>query len=97
MRYGLIFLLLALAGGLWAQQADLILVNGNIITLRAAGDRARAVAIAGGSIVAVGDDATVRKYAGATTRVIDLHGQTVTPGFNDVHQHPAPVYTWDKL
>ncbi|GGB25075.1 amidohydrolase [Puia dinghuensis] len=88
--------LTAPAGGLQAQQADLVLTNGNIITLRVAGERAQAVAIAGGSIVAVGDDAAVRKLVGPATRVIDLHGQTVVPGFNDVHQHPAPVYTWDQ-
>lgn len=27
---------------------------------------------------------------------VDLKGRTVTPGFNDVHQHPFPEYSWDK-
>jgi predicted amidohydrolase YtcJ len=76
--------------------ADLVLTNGNIITLRAPGDRARAVAIAGGQVLAVGDDASVRAFIGPNTRVIDLQGRTVVPGFNDVHQHPSPIYTWDK-
>ena len=96
MRFELIFLLVLLAGELRAQQADLVLTNGKIITLRVTGERAKAVAIAGGSILAVGDDSAVRKYVGPATRVIDLHGRTVVPGFNDVHQHPAPVYTWDQ-
>jgi predicted amidohydrolase YtcJ len=76
--------------------ADVVLTNGNIITLRSDGDRAQAVAITGETILAVGNDAEVRKYVGPGTKVIDLQGRTVVPGFNDVHQHPAPVYTWDK-
>ena len=79
-----------------AQQADLVLTNGNIITLRTGGDRVQAVAIAGGTILATGDNAAIKAYVGSNTKVVDLHGQTVVPGFNDVHQHPAPLYTWDK-
>ena len=79
-----------------AQQADLVLTNGTVITLRARGDRAAAIAIRGDRILAVGDTGAIRAYIGTGTRVIDLHGQTVVPGFNDVHQHPAPLYSWDK-
>jgi predicted amidohydrolase YtcJ len=79
-----------------APRADLVLFNGNIITLRSDGDRAQAVAIAGANILAVGTEAEVRRYVGEGTKVMDLQGRTVVPGFNDVHQHPAPVYTWDK-
>ena len=101
MRYfSILFLLLLGTAGSGvrelAQKADVVLTNGNIITLRSDGDRAQAVAIAGTTIIAVGDDATVRRYVGPGTKVIDLQGRTVVPGFNDVHQHPAPVYTWDK-
>jgi predicted amidohydrolase YtcJ len=76
--------------------ADLVLTNGNIITLRAPGDRAQAVAISGTLIEAVGDVTSIQAYIGPNTKVIDLHGKTVVPGFNDVHQHPFPIYTWDK-
>src|ERR1700761_1725482 len=79
-----------------AQQADLVLVNANVITLRSAGDRASAVAVSGGTILAVGDRDAMKPYIGKATRGIDVHGQCVVPGFNDVHQHPAPVYVWDK-
>jgi predicted amidohydrolase YtcJ len=97
MRFlSLIFLACLMTGRLHAQQADLVLTNGNVITLRTGGDRAQAVAIAGGKILATGDNAAIRAYVGATTKVVDLHGQTVVPGFNDVHQHPAPLYNWDK-
>lgn len=78
------------------QPADLVLTNGTVITLRATGDRAQAVAVTGDRIVAVGDTNDIKAYIGTATRVIDLHGRTVTPGFNDVHQHPAPIYTWEK-
>jgi predicted amidohydrolase YtcJ len=97
MRFlSLIFLVVLMTGRLHAQQADLVLTNGNIITLRTGGDRAQAVAIGGGKILAAGDNAAIKAYIGPTTKVVDLHGQTVVPGFNDVHQHPAPLYTWDK-
>ncbi|HEV2478836.1 MAG TPA: amidohydrolase family protein, partial [Puia sp.] len=79
-----------------AQKAEFVLVNANVITLRSAGDRASAVAVGGGTILAVGDRAAVAGFIGPGTKVLDLHGETVVPGFNDVHQHPAPVYLWDK-
>lgn len=76
--------------------ADLVLTNANVITLQSPGHRAQAVAISGQRIVATGDTGFIRQYIGPDTRVIDLHGQTVVPGFNDVHQHPSPLYSWDK-
>jgi predicted amidohydrolase YtcJ len=96
MRYLFLVFLVGFCTRAFGQQADLVLVNANVITLRSAGDRASAVAISGSRIVAVGSAASLASYIGAATKVIDLHGQTVVPGFNDVHQHPAPVYVWDK-
>ena len=67
--------------------ADIVLLNGNIITVEA-GDRvAQAVAIAGGKIVAVGRDAEMQDRIGPATERIDLRGQTVTPGLLDAHAH----------
>jgi predicted amidohydrolase YtcJ len=79
-----------------AQQADLVLTGGNIITLQTKGDRAEAVAIKDNLIVAVSKASDIKKYIGAKTKVIELNGQTVTPGFNDVHQHPSPVYSFEE-
>lgn len=79
-----------------SQSADLVLLNGKIITLKEPGSSSKAVAIQGNKILAVGSDDAVRKFIAAKTKVIDLQGHCVVPGFNDVHQHPAPVYTWDK-
>ena len=81
---------------LFAQQADIVLTNGNIITIKQKGDRAQAVAIKGSNIVAVGSNEDIQKYIGSSTKVIDLKGRTVTPGFNDPHQHPAPIYRFEE-
>jgi predicted amidohydrolase YtcJ len=69
---------------------DLVLLNGRIFTADAARPTAQALAIRGERIVAVGTTAEVSKLAGAATRRIDLRGHTVTPGFNDAHNHFSP-------
>jgi predicted amidohydrolase YtcJ len=70
-------------------QASLVLVNGHVVTMDAGQPRATAVAIADGRFLAVGSDADVRNLATAATRVVDLGGKTVLPGFIDAHSHPA--------
>ncbi|HEU4657715.1 MAG TPA: amidohydrolase [Capillimicrobium sp.] len=67
---------------------DLALVNGRVRTLDPERPAASAVGIAGGRIVAVGDDAEVRAAAGAATETIDLRGAAVIPGITDSHLHP---------
>jgi predicted amidohydrolase YtcJ len=79
-----------------APKATLVLLNGNVVTLKSKGDRAQAVAIKDGDIIATGSDDAIRNYIGADTKVIDLKGKTVLPGFNDVHMHPAAIYDFDK-
>ena len=68
-------------------QATLVLVNGKIHTMNAARPRAQAVAAIGSRIVAVGGDEEIRHWVGPATRVIDLHGRVLVPGFNDAHVH----------
>jgi predicted amidohydrolase YtcJ len=78
-------------GGLSAQPttgADLILFNGHMATQDARRSFAAAVAIRAGRFVAVGTDADVMAYRGATTQMIDVGGRTVIPGLNDSHMHP---------
>lgn len=65
----------------------LILHNANIITMNAQQPTAQAVAVAAGHIVAVGRNEDVLPLADAATRVVNLGGQTVTPGFIDAHAH----------
>ncbi len=80
----------------FGQSADLILWKGNIITLQSNGHRAEAIAIKGDTIVTTGTNEEIKKYISTNTKVIDLEGKTVIPGFNDVHQHPFPIYEWNK-
>lgn len=67
--------------------ADVILHGGQVLTMGAALGRAAALAIAGDRVAAVGSDAEVLALAGGTTRLIDLQGRTVVPGFIDTHAH----------
>jgi predicted amidohydrolase YtcJ len=67
---------------------DLALLNGRVRTLDPDQPAATAVGVAGGVIVAVGDDAQVREAAGPTTEVVDLKGAAVIPGIIDSHLHP---------
>ena len=70
--------------------ADLILVNGTVITVDASDRIAEAVAIRGDRIIAVGETSFIESLAGANTRRIDLNGRTVTPGLIDAHAHFSP-------
>jgi predicted amidohydrolase YtcJ len=67
--------------------ADVILHNGNLLTMDDRQPAAQAIALSADKIVAVGSDAEILPLAGAATEVIDLAGLTVTPGFIDEHQH----------
>ena len=68
---------------------ELALLGGSVITVDPAQPRAEAVAVAGGRIVAVGSDREIRELIGPATDVIELHGRTVLPGFQDAHLHFA--------
>ncbi len=67
--------------------ADLILVNANIRTLDPKKPRAEAMAVAKGNIIAIGTNASIRRFARNQTRIIDARGKLVLPGFNDSHVH----------
>jgi predicted amidohydrolase YtcJ len=67
--------------------ADLILKNGQIYTVDLTNTLTEAVAIRSGKFVFVGSNKDVNRYRGKQTRVIDLKGQFVLPGFNDNHVH----------
>lgn len=69
--------------------ADVVLRGGRIFVADSAGSVAQAVAVRDGKIVAVGADAQVGPMVGPSTRVVELRGRLVTPGFNDAHVHFA--------
>ena len=69
--------------------ADLVLLNGRIVTVDAVDSVAEAVAVRGSRIEAVGSDEDVSIWIGEGTEVIDLQGKTVLPGLIDSHMHPG--------
>lgn len=68
--------------------ADIAIVDAAVYTLDAARSWAEAVAVRDGRIVYVGSADGVRAWIGADTRVLDLDGRFVLPGFMDSHVHP---------
>jgi hypothetical protein len=71
------------------EAADLALVGGAVYTVDAARSWAEAVAIRAGRIVYVGSDAGIRPFVGEKTRVLELAGRMLLPGFQDAHVHPV--------
>jgi predicted amidohydrolase YtcJ len=95
-------LLLVMASGISAQtvpakpKADLIFTHGNVYTgvvdtaaSLGAGKRAEALAVRGDQILAVGTRDEIMKLKGPDTKIVDLNGHFVMPGFNDAHLHLA--------
>jgi predicted amidohydrolase YtcJ len=70
-----------------APTADLVLLNGKIWTVDRARPEAEAIAVWRDRILAVGTTQEIRGLAGPRTRVIDLKGKRVVPGFYDSHVH----------
>lgn len=67
--------------------ADMIISGGTIYTVDDTNPTVEAVAVSSGKIVFVGSAAEVEKYKGDQTQMIDLQGQTMTPGFIESHGH----------
>ena len=72
-----------------APAADLVLVNGTVITVDRGFSIAEGVAIAGDRILTTGNEDQLRNLTGPRTRVVDLKGNTVIPGLMDNHLHGA--------
>lgn len=69
--------------------ATLVMRGGKVLTMDAKRSVASAVAVRGNRIVAVGDDELVSSYIGPDTKVVELAGRSVLPGFIDAHIHPV--------
>jgi predicted amidohydrolase YtcJ len=86
IRIALVTMLMALT--IHAQAfADLVLLNGKIWTVNPSQPIVEAVACVGTKIAATGSSGEIRKWIGASTKVVDLEGKFVVPGFNDSHVH----------
>ena len=70
------------------EQADLVLRGGEVYTVDAARSWASAIAVRDGRIVYVGSDSLPRGLIGPGTRIVELAGAMVLPGFQDAHVHP---------
>ena len=66
---------------------DLILHNARVHTLDAQGRTVEAIAVRGGTIVATGASAALLGLRRPATRLVDVAGCTVVPGFYDAHPH----------
>jgi predicted amidohydrolase YtcJ len=68
-------------------QVDLIAIHGKVWTENPEQPEAEAIAVSGHRIFAVGTTDQIKRLAGPQTKVLDLEGRRVVPGFNDAHVH----------
>jgi predicted amidohydrolase YtcJ len=64
-----------------------VLQGGKVITLDQSNRVAEAIAVRGNRILSVGSNSDVERHTGPRTRVVELKGRAVTPGFIDAHTH----------
>lgn len=79
----------AVAGcsGSGGEMADLVFKGGSVWTGTSGAGLAQAVAVKDGTVLAVGSDADMETLTGPATRVVELAGRTLMPGFIDAHTH----------
>ncbi|WP_347358613.1 amidohydrolase [Bdellovibrio sp.] len=75
----------------YAKSAEQIWYNGSILTMNDAQPSAQAIAVTQGKIIAVGNQQEVMKLKNKKTRLTDLKGATLLPGFVDPHSHVSGV------
>jgi predicted amidohydrolase YtcJ len=83
----LVLALTARIGNAQPLAPDVVFYNGKIVTMNTRSDIVHAMAVKDGHIVAVGSDTAMRQLAIPTTRLVDLGGKAVLPGFYDNHIH----------
>lgn len=73
-------------------KADLVIVNGKILTIDSDNPKAEAIAIRDDIIISIGNTKKVKSFIEeGKTKVIDANGRLVIPGFNDAHVHFGPI------
>ena len=75
-----------MASDTWSD-ADLAFVNGRVLTVNQRDDIVEAVAVVGNRIARVGSNESIKALVGNGTRVVDLAGRALTPGFVENHMH----------
>jgi predicted amidohydrolase YtcJ len=75
-----------------SEKADLVIINGKVLTMDKENSIVEAIAIKGENIMAVGSTSKISAMIEeGSTRVIDAGGRLVIPGFNDAHLHFGPI------
>ncbi len=80
-----------------AGSADIVLLQGKIITVDAQNTIAQGVAVKDGRILAVGSSEQVKRFVGPKTQVLNLGGKTVLPGFIDAHTHLEGIAAFHRM
>jgi hypothetical protein len=83
----MLFILQSCGGKPVKDKATLVFINGNIATMEDSKPNAEAVAVRNDTIVALGSNDEIKKYIGDSTKVINLNGKFMMPGFNESHAH----------
>jgi predicted amidohydrolase YtcJ len=74
------------------EKADLVIINGKVLTIDETNPTSEAIAIKGEIIISVGTTREISRYIdNGTTKVIDAGRRLVIPGFNDAHVHFGPL------
>ncbi|GIO06778.1 amidohydrolase [Brevibacillus reuszeri] len=76
--------------------ADTVFLNGQVVTVDAENRIMEAVAVKGNQILAAGSNEEIRQHIHADTKIIDLQGKSLLPGFIDAHLH-ITIYGTNKL
>ncbi len=75
-----------------SEKADIVIINGKVLTIDKDNPYAEAIAVKGETIIAVGTTTAISKLIqDETTKVIDAEGRLILPGFNDAHVHFGPL------
>ena len=82
-------LLIPGAGAIAAEKADYVFKNGAVYTIESKTPKAEAVAVTGKKIAYVGNNKGAYAFIGKNTKVIDLKGKMLLPGFVESHIHPT--------
>jgi predicted amidohydrolase YtcJ len=84
-----LFLIFCWSSSVFAAEADLIVYNGKIVTVDSESSICRAMAVKDNRILHVGSNEEILQLKGGETKVVNLNGKMVLPGFIDSHVHPC--------
>jgi len=70
-----------------SMHADIVFINGTVVTVNDENEICQAAAVKGNKIVYTGDNEGVKMWIGEDTEVIDLESRALLPGFIDAHAH----------